>query len=62
MELSTSVQTFLEISREAILLLLVLGVLVRSGCTGVCFGGGQRAVAFLPLLPHSAKRLYTDVL
>lgn len=36
--------------------------LVGSGSARVCFGGGQRAVAFLPLLPHCVKSLYTDVL
>lgn len=37
-------------------------VLVGSGSASVCFGVGQRAVAFLPLLPHCVKSLYTDVL
>ena len=37
-------------------------VLVGSESARVCFGGGRRVVAFLPLLPHSVKSPYTDVL
>lgn len=30
-------------------------VLAGSGSAAVCFGAGQKAVAFLPLLPHCVK-------
>lgn len=36
--------------------------LVGPGGARVCFGGGRRAVAFLPLLSHCVKSLLTDVL
>lgn len=46
----------------SIRVLLGDAVLVGSGRANVCFGVGQRAVAFLRLLTHSVKSLYTDVL